>query len=215
MQARVSRSRSSCELRGAAVVEQDDVEGLRAVAWRDAGPEGVVGVHALAGGGAGQKLQEDFEVLERGDDFFDADESDEDVGHGDAHAAVAFGLDDADGAGFGDGEVGAADADLDAQEAVAEVVAGGGGEVFRCVGELRQVHRAAEDFGDLEAVLVERGDDDVRGLVVAHLHDHVGEIGLDGDDAGGFERDVHLDFVGGHGLDLDDFGVTPAAVLRE
>ncbi len=125
-----------CQKFGAAVVEKDDVKGLWAIARRDAGPDGVVGVHALAGSRAGKCLKEDFEVGEGGDYFLDADEGDEHVGQRDAHAAVAFGLDDADRAGLGDGEVGSADADLGAQEAVAEIVASGVGEVFGLVGEI-------------------------------------------------------------------------------
>ena len=81
-------------------------------------------------------LEEDFEVGEGGDYFLDADEGDEHVGQRDAHTAIAFGLDDADRAGLGDGEVGPADADLCAQEAVAKVVTRGVGQVFGLVGEI-------------------------------------------------------------------------------
>src|SRR6202000_2667405 len=118
------------------------------------------------GGGAGKKLKEEFEVLKRRNDFFYANQSDQNVGHGDAHAAVAFGLDNADGAGFGDGEVSAADADPDAQKTIAKISAGGGGKVFRRVGEPGKAHGAAEDFSNLKTVFMQRGDDDVRRLIV-------------------------------------------------
>ena len=45
--------------------------------------------------------------------------------------------------------------------------------------EFRQAHFAHEDFADLLAVLVQRGRDDVRWLVMAELDDHVGEVGFD------------------------------------
>ena len=44
-----------------------------------------------------------------GHDLLDAHDRDQDPGQGQAHPAVAFGLDDADGAGLGDAEVGPAD----------------------------------------------------------------------------------------------------------
>src|SRR6185312_3262144 len=124
----------------AAIVEQDNVEFFGAVVGRNARPDGGVRVHALAGRGAGKQLQKDFKVGKFWDDFFDADEADEDLRQGEAHASIAFGLDHADGAGFGDGEVCAADADFYAQEFFAEVAAGGLGEVFRFFAEGLQLH---------------------------------------------------------------------------
>ena len=52
---------------------------------------------------------------------------------------------------------------------------------------------------------MQRGRDDVRGLVVAKLNDEFGKIGLNGMDAGGLQRVVEIDLLGGHRLDLDDF----------
>ncbi len=106
--------------------------------------------------------------------------------------------------------------EVDIQEAVAKVGAGGGSEVFGLLCELGAGHLFAKDVADFEAVAMESGYDDVGGLVVAHLHDHVSEVGLVGGDAGVFESRVELDLVGGHGLDLDDFGVRIAfAVLAD
>ena len=73
------------------------------------------------------------------------------------------------------------------------------------VAEVREVHLAHEDLADLLAILMQRGNDDVRGQVVAKLDDELGEVGLVGVDAGGFERVVEADLLGGHRLDLDDF----------
>ena len=112
---------------GAGVVHQDDVEILRAVAWMDAGPDGVVGVHALAGGGAGEELEHDLEVFVAREDLVDAGDGDEGFGEREAHAAVAFAFDDADAAGFCNEKVCAADAGLHAKEFFAEEEARGVG----------------------------------------------------------------------------------------
>ena len=47
-------------------------------------------------------------------------------------------------------------------------------------------------------------------LIAAELHDDFGEIGFVGPDAFALQRLVELDFLRGHGLDLDDL---VAAVL--
>ena len=41
-----------------------------------------------------------------------------------------------------------------------------------------ELHLAKEDLAHLLAVLVQRGRDDVRGLVVAELNDELSKIGL-------------------------------------
>ena len=103
---------ASCRMALRAVVEQDDVKLLRPVAGVHSGPDRVVGVHALAGGRARQRLQEDFEVLKARDHLLDSGDGDQHLGQGEAHPAIAFRLDDADASGLGDQEVGAADGDL-------------------------------------------------------------------------------------------------------
>ena len=60
--------------------------------------------------------------------------SDQRAGQGEAHAAVAFGLDDGDGARFSDQEVGSADGCVDAEELLAQIGAGGSGEGLGIVG---------------------------------------------------------------------------------
>ena len=61
---------------GAAVVEQNQMELFGTIPRRDARPERVIRVHTLAGRGAGQELEENFEVGEGGDDLLDAGEDD-------------------------------------------------------------------------------------------------------------------------------------------
>ena len=111
-------------------------------------------------------------------------------GQGQAHPAVALGLDDGERAGLGNGEVRAADRDLGRQELPPQVPPRGFGQSARFVGEVRvdAGHLAQEDLADLAAVAVDRRHQDVAGLVVAELHDQLGEVGLDGRDAGRFER---------------------------
>ena len=110
------------------------MEALGAVARRDAGPQRSVGVHAFAGGRAGQHLQHHFQILEAGQHLLNAGQGDHGLRQGEAHAAVAFGLDHRDAAGFSDEKVSAADGGGDFQELLAKISAGGGGEGVRVVG---------------------------------------------------------------------------------
>lgn len=193
---------------GAAVVEQHQVELRRAVVVGGAGPGGGVRVHPLAGGGTRQQLEEDLQVAPGGDHLLDAHDGDEGFGQGEAHAAVALGLHDHDGAGVGDGEVGAGDGHLGGEELLPQVQPGGFGEFARVVAEAVGCglppagHFGGEEVADLAAVLVDRGDEDVGGPVVAELDDEFGEVGLVGGDPGLGEGLVEADLLRGHRLDL-------------
>ena len=81
---------------------------------------------------------------------------------------------------------------------------GSRGELLRIVGEIGQPERAAEEVADLDPVLVDRRDEDVRRLLAGQLADQLGQVGLDDVDPGGRERLVELDLVGGQRLDLHD-----------
>ena len=137
------------------------MKGARAVVLVHAGPDGVVRIHALAGGAAREKLQEDFEVAKTRNDLVDAGDGDERARQREAHAAVAFALDDADATSFGDEEVRAADRSRHAQELLAKEEARGIGEIFGRVAKVGQVHLALEDLVNLLTVFVQCGDDDV------------------------------------------------------
>ncbi len=194
------------EGRGASVVEQHQVEGLRPVAGRDSGPQGRVRVHPLAGGGARQQLEEDLQVLVARQHLLDAHDGDQGVGQRQAHAAVALRLDDGQGAGLRDAEVGSGDGDLRRHELLAQIGAGRcrqvGGDVVQGRVDARDL--LEEDLPDLVAVAVDGGHQDVRGLVVGELHDELGEVRLVRGDADRFEVLVEADLLGGHRLDLDD-----------
>ena len=134
----------------------------------------------------------------------------EHLGQGQAHPAVALGLDDHERAGVGDREVGAGDGDLGAQELLPQVQPRRVGQLGRLVGQVSRGgpadvgHPAQEDLPDLRAVAVDRRDQDVARQVVAELHDELGEVGLPGGDALCLQGLVEADLLGGHRLDLDD-----------
>ena len=73
-----------------AVVQQHQVELLRTVAGCHPGPGGRVGVHPLAGRGAGEQLQEDLEVLPAREHLLDPHHRDQQLGQRQAHAPVAL-----------------------------------------------------------------------------------------------------------------------------
>ena len=195
---------------GAAVVEEYDVHLLRPVARGDAGPHGGVGVHPLAGRGARQQPQQRVQLRPGRHDLLDADDRDEDLRQGQAHPAVALGLDDDEGAGLGDREVRPGDRHLRAQELLAQVGPRRGSQIGGLVGQVRGRrparlgHVGEEDLADLGPVPVDRRHQDVRGQVVAELDDQLREVGLPRRDAGCGERLVEPDLLGDHRLDLDD-----------
>src|SRR5699024_4338295 len=65
-------------------------------------------------------------------------------------------------------------------------------------------HRPQEDLADLGAVAVDRGHQDVAGGVPGQLDDQLGQVGLDGLDAGMGQGLVQPDLLGRHRLDLED-----------
>ena len=107
--------------------------------WKSCGPSPSVvtrphrrvRVHPLGGRGARQGLEEDLQVPPGRHDLLDADDRDQGLGQGQAHPAVALGLDDDQGAGLGDHEVRAGDADLGPQELLPQVEPGGLGQFAR------------------------------------------------------------------------------------
>ncbi len=122
---------------GAAVVEEHDMHLLRPVAGRDARPGGRVRVHPLACRGARKQAQQGIQAVPRRHDLLDADHRDQHLGQGQAHPAVALGLHHDERAGLGDREVGTGDADLGAQELLAQVEPGRARELTRVVGQSR------------------------------------------------------------------------------
>jgi hypothetical protein len=140
----------------AAVVDEHDVDLLRTVAGMYPRPHRRVGVHPLAGRGTGQQLQEGAEVLPGRQDLLDPDHRDERLGQGEAHPAVALGLDDDQRARVGDGEVRPRDRDLGPEELLPQVQpaasasrrgssvrSSGAGRPTRCISR-RKISRISE-----------------------------------------------------------------------
>ena len=82
-----------------------------------------------------------------------------------------------DVAGLGHGEVRAADADRHREELRAQVRARRRGQLGGLVGDL-DAQLAPEERGDLGAVAVDGGHEDVRGRVAGELDDQLGQVGL-------------------------------------
>ena len=80
-------------------------------------------------------------MLEPGQQLLDPDQADQHLGQGRAHAPVALRLEHHQRARVGDREVGAADADTGPQEPLAQVPAGGLGQVGGAVAEPRLADR--------------------------------------------------------------------------
>src|SRR5919107_3809080 len=186
---------------GAPVVQEDQVELLRPVAFRDPGPERGVRVHPLRRRGAGEELHEDFEVPPGRDDLLYPHEGNEDRRQRRAHPAVALGLDDADGPRLGHGEVRARDTHLRRQKLLAQVQAGRLPQVGRPVGEIVCVQFLQKKLPDLRAVLVYRRYQDVRARLPRELDDELREIRLEGLYALLLQMLVELGLVRRYGLD--------------
>ena len=192
---------------GAAVVEQDQVEVLRAVTRGDPGPQRGVRVHPLAGRGAGQQLQEHLEVAEGGQQLLDAHDGDQGFRQRQAHPAVALGLSTTHRVPVSAmpkfaPEIATLAVRNFRRRCARAAIASSRGSSVRSGGDA--VHLVEEDLADLGPVAVDRGDQDVGGLVVAELDDEFGEIGFERGDAVFFEVLVEADLLGGHRFDLDD-----------
>ena len=190
----------------APVVHDDQVELFRAVlvgGAAGAGDHADIGGDALAGGGTGEQTEEHGQVGEGGDDFFHTGEADMDAGRGGAEASVAFVGDDGQGAGFGDEEVGAADAEVGVQELLAQGHSGDAGH-FRDVFRVGYAQPVGEEPGYLGAGFVEgRGDQVGRGFA-GELDDVFAQVGFKDGDALGFQDGVEAEFLGDHRLAFGD-----------
>ena len=153
--------------RGTAVIQQDQVEVLRAIAFSNTGPHGGVRVHTLRGGRARQQLEEDLQVLEGRNQLLNAHDGNEGLWQGQAHAAIALGLHDVDGSGFCHTEVGAGNGNLGLHELLAQELAGSLGQFCRLSlqGVIGIRHLVDEDIADLRTVAVDSRNQNVGGLI--------------------------------------------------
>ena len=165
---------------------------------RPAGHRAVNG-KLLPRGAPAKGLQLQEAILDRGDDLFNAHHGYIDAGHAADHAPVAFIGDNADGAGFGDGEVAATDAHLRGEELLAQ-------SGTRQRGHLRRFTRGGhvqlvlEDFGDILQPFVDDRGDDVAGRLIGQLDDILAQVRFDYAQADLFQGVVEVNLLGGHGF---------------
>jgi hypothetical protein len=143
-------------------------------------------------------------VLQLLDHLLDAGDGDVHLGHRGAHAAVAFVLDEAQGAGFGHGKVDAGEADVGDLELLAQHAAADLDQRVHVVGVFHAGDVLGEQLGDLLLGLVDRRHDDVGRLLAGELDDVFAHVGLQRAHAGGFHGVVELDLLAHHRLALDD-----------
>jgi hypothetical protein len=121
---------------------------------------------------------------------------------------VAFVCADYESTGFRDSEVHAGDADLGIKEAIAELVAGCFGEVFRICRSGGGTELFVEELADLFFADVDRGRDDVTRMLMSELDDPLAQVGVGDLDAERFEMRVEAAFFGEHRFAFDDAGST-------
>jgi hypothetical protein len=165
----------------AAVVQNDQVNFVGAVLF--ARPPGrgdhiEVGGDQLPGGRTGQKPQKRRDLLQFLHDFLEPHHGDVHGWHGGAHAPVALVFHQAQGAGFGHGEVDAAQAHLALEVLPPQPRAGDRGEFVHVLGVGRVRNHLMEDLGDLVFVLVHGRHDDVRGGLAGQLDNIFAQVGF-------------------------------------
>ena len=138
------------------------------------------------------------------------DDRDQHLGQGQAHPAVALGLDDHERAGLGDREVRAGDPDLGPQELLAQVQPRGVGQLAGVVGEVvgrgpsGRRHPSPEDLPDLGPVAMDRRHQDVQGRSSPSWTISSARSVSQAAMPSAGERLVEPDLLGDHRLDLDD-----------
>ena len=135
---------------------------------------------------------------------------------GEAHAPVALALDHTDGAGFGDGEIGPRDCNFRVKKFFAQICARCIREHRGFVGKFALAELRFEESLYFGAVAMNGRHQDMAWRVMRQLHDHVGQIGLDGIDAGGTHCGIEIDLIRRHGLDFDHpLGLVPTGDIDD
>ncbi len=142
-------------------------------------------------------------MLEARDHLLDPGQRDMQVGKGGAHASVALVLDQTQGAGLGHREVHAGQTGGHPLETLTH-------DPTRRIGQRLDVlalgdpgKEAAKQRGDLLAVLVDGGRDDVRGALAGMLDDELAQIGLDRLDPPHLQERIEADLLRDHRLPLE------------
>ncbi len=195
------------EQRGAAVIDQHDVELLRAVGLNGrtrTANQGAVGGDGLAGAGGCEHGPQDGEIAHAGNDFLNAGDDDVNARNAGGEASIAFVGGDGNHAAVGNQEISAGDAHLGGEEGAPQSDARGSDETNR-IGVLHVYAKfVAKEIGNLMAAEVHGRSDDVVRRLMAQLHDELAQVGLPDGHADFFERRGQMNFFGDHRLGFDD-----------
>ena len=112
-------------------------------------------------------------------------------------------FDEAERAGFGDGEIDAGQPDVGDEEFFAQHLAANLDQLIDVVGVIDAFDLFVEEAGDFLLGLVDRRHDDVRRLFAGQLNDVLAHVRLHRVDPRRFSRVVQLDFLADHRLALD------------
>ena len=183
------------------VVHDDDVKlatGCRTAVVRRVRGDG------LSRTGASQKAGEDTERFEVRHDLLHPERRDVELGERRAHVGISLVGANDDFPRRGNGEVRPSHGDIGMEELVAEVPAGGMGEVRRVGVAWLGAQLLFHHLTHLLALDVDGGHDDVARFQVHELEDALAQVAFDYIDALCHEVRVHLTFLGKHGLALDE-----------
>jgi hypothetical protein len=157
----------------------------------------------LAGRGPRRELDEARQVVEARDDLLDAHERDVHAWERGADPDVPLVLDERDGTGLGDEEVGARDAHVGGEELLPERDARRGDERLGVTVERRAQALVEEAAAVVEAEVHHRRHDVARGLP-EDLDDVLAQVGLAHADLEPLEVLVHPELLGEHAFCLHD-----------
>ena len=194
------------QYRGPRIIHQDDVKRLRPIVASRVHPipDGVIRIHPLTGRRPWQHLQQHLQVLQPRHDLVDPSQRDQRLRQRQAHPAVALALDDAHPTGLGDQEVRTTHSRLHLQKLLPQEEPRRIRKVLRSRAQVRQIHLTLEDLPNLLPVLMQRGNHDMRWLIVAQLNDQLRQVGLIGPNPRRLQGLIKLNLLGSHRLDLDD-----------
>ena len=198
---------------GATVVQQNQVHFFGAVFFTGlarAADQVEVGGDRLTGGRARQQAVQRRHMLQLFHHFFNAGDGDMHLGHGGAHATVAFVFHQAQGAGFGHAKVDARQADVGIGKLAPQHLATNANQGINVFGIGHARNFFGKQLGNGLFGLVDGRHDDVRRRLTGQLHDVLTHVGFQRLDTGCLHGVVEAHLFAHHRLALDDaFGLDP------
>jgi hypothetical protein len=152
----------------------------------------------LAGGAAGEQPDEHGELLDAGDDLFDAHRADAQLRHVAGQVRVALVGDRDDSSGLRDREVGAGHPCVGLEDQRAGVLTHDVGEVDRVGPVLVGAVDPVKQVGHVLGCLLEGRADDVARRLVVELLDAFAKVGLGDLDAVSLQERARIAFLGQH-----------------